>query len=68
MKGSFILVFDLTRVGCASDGHTSLPENGIIRIELKFFEALAEAVTILLYPEFDASIQIDRLRNVTTDF
>jgi hypothetical protein len=68
MKGSFMLVFDLTPDGCASEGDTSLPENGSIRIELKFDEALAEAVTILLYQEFDASIQIDGLRNITTDF
>jgi len=68
MKGSLMLVFDLTPDGCASDGHTCLPDNGSIRIELKFHEALAEAVTILLYKEFDASIQINRLRNVTADF
>jgi hypothetical protein len=58
---------DLTPDGCASDGHTSLSDNGSIRIELKFDENLAEAVTILLYQEFDSSIKIDRLRNVTTD-
>jgi hypothetical protein len=48
MKGSFILVFDLAPDGCASEGHTSFPENGSIRIELKFDGPLAEAVTILL--------------------
>jgi hypothetical protein len=51
MKRSFMLIFDLTPDGCASYVH--------IRIELQFVEALAEAVTILLYKEFDASIQID---------
>jgi hypothetical protein len=68
MKGSFMLIFDLTPDGYVSDGHTSLPDNGNFRIELKFDEALAEAVTILLYQEFDASIHIDRLRNILTDF
>jgi hypothetical protein len=67
MKGSFMLIFDLTPDGCASDGHTSLSDNGNIRIELKFDEALVDAMTILLDQEFDASIQIDRLRNVLTD-
>jgi hypothetical protein len=43
MKGSFMLVFDITQDGFASDGHSSLRENGSIRIELKFDEALAEA-------------------------
>ena len=68
MKCSFMLVFDLTPDGCNSDGHTSLPNTGNILIELKFDEALAEAVTILLYQVFDASIQIDRLSNIFTDF
>jgi hypothetical protein len=67
IKGSFMLIFDLTPDGCASDGHSCFPDNGNIRIELKFYEALTEAITILLYEEFDASIQIDRLRNVLTD-
>lgn len=60
-----MLVFHLTPDSCAADGHTSLSENGGIRIELKLDEALTKAVTILLYQEFDASVQIDRLRNVT---
>jgi hypothetical protein len=63
-----MLVFDLTPDGGASDGHTSLTDNGNISIELKFDEALFEAVTIPLYQEFDASNQIDILRNVTADF
>jgi hypothetical protein len=49
MKGSFKLKFDLTPDGCASDGFTPLPDNRNIRIELKFDEAIAKAVTILLY-------------------
>lgn len=68
IKGIFILNFDLTADGCNSDGHTSLPDNGNIRIELKFEEALAEAMRIILYQESDATTQIDSLRNVTTDF
>jgi hypothetical protein len=68
MRGSFMLIFDLTPDGCASDGHTSLPDNCNIRIDVRFDEALAEAVTFVLYLEYDASIQIDKSRNVTTDF
>ena len=55
----FMLVFDLTPDGCASDSHTFLPEYGNIRIEPKFDGALTEAVTILIKQKFDASIQID---------
>ena len=63
-----MVIFDLTPDGCDSDCHTSPPDNGNIRIELKFDEVLAEAFKILLYQEFDASIQIDRFRNVLTYF
>ena len=68
MKGYFMLLFDLTPDHSASEGHTSLADNGNIRIELKFDDALSDALTVLLYLEYDASVQIDRLRNVTTDF
>jgi hypothetical protein len=58
-EGSFILIFDLTLDGRASDGHTSLPDKSNTHFELKFDEALAEAVTILLYLKFDASLKLD---------
>ena len=59
VKGCFMLVFDLTHDGCASDCYTSLPHNGNICIELKFDEDLTEAVTILLYQEYDNCILRD---------
>jgi hypothetical protein len=59
IKGFFMLAFDLTPGGYASNGFTSLPENGNIRIEMKMDWAFTEAITILLYLEFDASIHID---------
>jgi hypothetical protein len=68
VNGSFMLIFHLTSHGCASDGHTSLSDNGNFHIELKFDEALTADETILLYQELDASIQMERLRNVMTDF
>ena len=68
VKGCITLIFDLTPDICASDVHTILTENTNIRIDLKFDEALTVALAILLYQEFDASIQMDRLRKVKTDF
>ena len=58
-KGSFIIIFDLMLDDCAWDGHTSLSHNGNIHIEPKFDEALVEAVTIFLYLEFDAFIELE---------
>jgi len=64
----FVLIFDLTPDRGASEGYTSHPENGSIRIELKFDKPLPEAVTCLLCLEFDNSILIVFVRTVTTDF
>jgi thymidylate kinase len=56
MKGYFMLLFDLTPDHSASESHTSLADNGNIRIELKFDNALSDALTALLYLEYDASV------------
>jgi hypothetical protein len=50
-----MFIFDLTPDCCASYGHTNLPRDGNIRIELKLEGSLAEAVTVLyreLHPSF----------------
>ena len=53
IKGYFMLLFDLTPGRCATESHTSHPEIGNIRIDLKFNKPLPEAITLLLYLEFD---------------
>ena len=63
-----MIVYDLTPDLPASEGHAPPPTNGDIRIDLKFAKTLAEAVTCLLYLEYDNSVRIDLARNVTTDF
>ena len=44
------------------------PTSSDIRIDLKFAKGLSEAVTCLLYLEYDNSIRIDLARNLSTDF
>jgi hypothetical protein len=68
ISGYFMLLFDLTPDMAASEGHTSPVEGGNIRIELTFKEAIKEAITCLLYLEYDNSVHIDSIRTVTTDF
>jgi hypothetical protein len=68
INGYFMLLFDLTPDRSASEGHTSYPDNGNIRVELKFSRALPEPITCIFYLEFDNSVQIDYLRRVTKDF
>jgi len=64
----FKLRFDLTPDRGVSEGHTSYPEQGNIRVELKFAEAIPVAITCLLYLEFDNSVLIKLARNVTIYF
>jgi len=68
IKGFFMLLFDLTPDRGASEGHTSHPDNGNIRVELKFAKPLPEAITCIFYLEYDNSVRIDNSRTVSTDF
>jgi hypothetical protein len=68
INGYFMLLFDLTPDRAASEDHTSYPDNGNIRVELKFSKALPDPITCIFYLEFDNSVQIDYLRRVTKDF
>ena len=51
VEGYFMPFFDLTHDRTASEGHVSLPDQGSIRMELKFDKAIADAITCLLYLE-----------------
>jgi hypothetical protein len=55
----FMLLFDLTPDHGAAEGHTSHPDTGNIRIEVKFKKALPDAITCLLYLEYDNCFRID---------
>jgi hypothetical protein len=68
INGFFMIVYDLTPDLAASEGHASPYIGGDIRLDLKFAKALPEAVTCLLYLEYDNSVRINLARNVTTDF
>jgi hypothetical protein len=68
IAGYFMLLFDLTPDHAASEGQTSHLDNGNIRIELKFAKDLPDAITCLLYLEYDNSVRIDYSRTVSTDF
>jgi hypothetical protein len=53
INGYIMLLFDLTPDLAASEGHSSHPDNGHIRVELKFAKAMSDPVTCLLYLEFE---------------
>jgi hypothetical protein len=68
IAGYFILLFHLTHDKGASDGHTSHPDSVNIRIEIKFANPLPDAVTCLLYLEYDNCVRVDCSRTVTMEF
>ena len=68
VSGYFMLPFDLTPDQGASEGHTSHPDIGNIRIDVRFCKALPLETTCLLYLEYDGCVRIDSSRNVTKDF
>jgi hypothetical protein len=68
IAGYFMLLFDLTPDRAASEGHISLSDQGNIRLELRFDRPLPEAITCLLYLEYDNCVRVDKLRTVSTDF
>jgi hypothetical protein len=68
ITGHFLLLFDLTLDGAASEGHISLPSSGNVRIELRFRSKLPQVITCLLYCEYENSIYVDKDKRVRTDF
>jgi len=62
-----MLLFDLTPDRAVSEEHTSHPDNGNIRVELKFIKPLPEPITCIFYLEYDNSVCVGTSRTVTTD-
>lgn len=59
---------DLTPDLSASDDHISLSKTGSLRIEVRFDNALPNAVTAVVFSEFACTIELDKNRNVITDY
>lgn len=68
-NGCFIIASDLTTDRSTESGACgNLLNQGTIRIEARFKEALAKTTAVLIYAEYDAAIKIDKDRNVYTGF
>jgi hypothetical protein len=48
--------------------YINLPAEGFLNIEVKFRSNLTEALKLIVYSQFDNSIEIDESRNVTVDY
>lgn len=66
--GYTLMAVDLTPDLSASEPHNSVPKTGSLRIEVRFNEALAQSVTAVIFSEFASTIEIDKNRNVVTDY
>lgn len=68
-KGYFMVATDLTADHTQEAGACSnMLNQGTIRIEARFAKPLNQTITCLVYCEYDASIRIDKDRNVYTHF
>ncbi|GBM33679.1 hypothetical protein AVEN_203713-1 [Araneus ventricosus] len=63
-----LYVFDLTQDYSASDPFNNIARSGDISIHLKFDENLPETFTLLVYMEMQSLIEIDKSRNIFTDY
>ncbi|GFY55655.1 uncharacterized protein TNIN_424381 [Trichonephila inaurata madagascariensis] len=63
-----LYIFDLTQDISASDTFRNIARSGNISVHLKFDEDLQETLTLLVYMEMQSLIEIDKSRNVFTDY
>ena len=65
--GYTLFSFDLTPDLGVLD-HYSLLRSGTVRLKITVAEALAQAINVIVYAEFQNVLKIDRIRNVFFDF
>ena len=67
-KGYTLYAFNLSSNIDCNDGTWELVHDSNVTLKVGFSEALASAITCIVYAEFDSLIQIDKHRNIYTDF
>lgn len=66
-NGYTIFCFDLT-ADMADGNHMDPIKHGSVRVDLQFSEPLDNTINVILYSEYENTIQIDRARNVIIDY
>ncbi len=66
-QGYFMIAYDLTPDTSACGTCSSLEDQGNIRLDVRFETNLSSTITCLVYMEFDATLQIDKNRNIYLD-
>lgn len=68
-NGFFLLAFDLTPDHSYMNGNChNIARQGTVSIEARFTKAIEKTITALVYAEYDATIEIDKDKNVYTSF
>ncbi|GFV05402.1 uncharacterized protein F54H12.2 [Trichonephila clavipes] len=67
-KGYTMYAIDLTPDMAGGETHMSINRTGNIAIDIKFGVPLPETVSLIAYAEYRNTIEIDKARNVFTDF
>ncbi|KAJ8023215.1 hypothetical protein HOLleu_35549 [Holothuria leucospilota] len=65
-KGYTLYAFDLTP-DLANGGHFNLRKNGNVRLEMQFENALTRSVSVIVYAEYDAVVEVDKSRVFPSD-
>lgn len=63
-----IFSWDLTPDYAANQPHASMPSSGTLRIELSYLKPLPENIVVILYAEFVNFININKNRDIFTDY
>lgn len=63
-----LYIFDLTQDFSGGVAHANIIRSGDLAIHLKFEKDLPETLTLIVYLEFQANIEIDKSRSVFTDY
>uniref|UniRef100_T1IJA7 Uncharacterized protein n=1 Tax=Strigamia maritima TaxID=126957 RepID=T1IJA7_STRMM len=64
-QGGYVLfAVDLTPDSSTSQSHLSLVKQGNVRIEIRFGQALAQTITVLVYAKYQTILEVDRARNI----
>jgi len=66
-NGYTLYAFDLT-ADLGDEESFNLMRQGSVRLVLKFGEAVAVTISVVVYTEFENVIDIDRNRNIIYDF
>ena len=67
-KGYTLICFDLSPDLEEGGGYVNLRKTGTVSLEVHFKKELTETVNIVVYGEFENTIEIDQYRSVVTDF